>query len=217
MITVHLRGLLIALLLLLLFTFPAHCQPMVTPPPSTILPSGSVTFFWGGLATAGYWLEVGTTAGDKDIFDQKAVVTGLKSQLVTGIPTTGQPIFVQLWTLTAGKWTHVDYSYTAAGGSGPFTRLVWYYMNETLDATNAREWWLYIDVGTPIQLTGVTCALQVDGIPECKVPVPALTPGSHVLTLSAKFQGVESARSDVLTLGVVVTSPSNLKLGRQNE
>jgi hypothetical protein len=86
---------------------------MSTPAPGSTLSGSSVTFTWtAGSGASAYWLDVGTVVGQGNIF---AGNLGLvNSELVSGIPTSGIPIYVRLWTLLSGAWQVNDYSYTAA-------------------------------------------------------------------------------------------------------
>jgi hypothetical protein len=82
-----------------------------SPAPGSTL-SGTATFSWtAAVGATSYQLWVGTTSGAHDL----AVVptTGL-SATVGHLPVNGIPLFVRLWTLTAGVWYFNDYTYTAA-------------------------------------------------------------------------------------------------------
>jgi chitobiase/beta-hexosaminidase-like protein len=82
------------------------------PPPDSMLTSSTVTFGWTpGTATA-YWLLVGTSRGNQDIFSSGQVAT--QSITVRNIPTDGRPIFVILLSLAQGRWFTQEYQYTAA-------------------------------------------------------------------------------------------------------
>ena len=83
---------------------------MSSPTPGSTLTGSSATFTWttGSLVTE-YDLHVGTTgAGSSNIFG--GTVTG-QTKTVTGIPTTGGTLNVRLYSLIAGAWQYVDYTY----------------------------------------------------------------------------------------------------------
>ncbi|MFC1977410.1 hypothetical protein ACFLWS_03995 [Chloroflexota bacterium] len=86
---------------------------LIEPNPDTILPSSSATFKWSsGQNVLQYFLYVGTSAGESDIYAQSA---GLSlSALVCGIPTDGSNIYVGLWSKFSDGWKTEQYVYKAA-------------------------------------------------------------------------------------------------------
>jgi hypothetical protein len=94
------------------FTAWGACGGVTHPVPSTTLTGSNVTFNWTpGTGVTAFWLDVGTVVGQGNIFGAN-VGTSL-SQAVTGIPTNGSPIFVQLWSQIGGVWRLNRYTYTA--------------------------------------------------------------------------------------------------------
>ena len=86
---------------------------LTTPVPGSTLPGASVTFGWSsGSGVTQYSLYVGTTAGGNDLYDQSQG-TNL-SATVTNLPTTGQRIYVTLWSNIAGSWQTNNYTYVAS-------------------------------------------------------------------------------------------------------
>jgi hypothetical protein len=85
---------------------------MTTPAPGSVLNGASATFNWStGTGAAQYWLEVGTSAGQGNLFEQSVGLA--TSQTVNALPPLGT-VFVRLWTqLANGSWHFKDYSYTA--------------------------------------------------------------------------------------------------------
>jgi uncharacterized repeat protein (TIGR03803 family) len=87
---------------------------MSTPTPGSPLTGDPVEFAWlAGTESAEYWLEVGTTPGGGQIYSM-----GLGTNLtatVTGLPSTGGPVHVRLWSRLPAPagWVHNDYVYTA--------------------------------------------------------------------------------------------------------
>jgi hypothetical protein len=98
---------------------------------------------------------------------------------VNGIPGTGQPIYVQLWTLINGTWTVQRYTYTASASPcpalittpSPFTTLTGSSVTLTWGACSiAQAYWL--DVGTVLgqgnifgQNVGLATSQTVNNIP----------------------------------------------------
>ena len=92
-------------------TTPARAQ-MVAPAPSSTLTSSTVTFQWtGGTGVSQYFLEVGSTEGLHEYFNQG--LTSL-SATVSGLPTNGSRVWVRLWSMINGAWQWNDYTYTAS-------------------------------------------------------------------------------------------------------
>lgn len=88
------------------------CGALTTPAPWSTLAGTTVTFGWtAGTGVTAYWLDVGTSVGQGNIFGGN-VGTGL-SKTVSGIPANGAPIYVQLWSLIGGNWYLNRYTYTA--------------------------------------------------------------------------------------------------------
>jgi Peptidase family M23 len=86
---------------------------MTVPVPGSTLSGASVTFDWNsGSGVSQYFLYVGTTAGNSDVYGQSQG-TNL-STTVNGLPTNGRTLYVRLWSLIASAWQFNDYIYTAA-------------------------------------------------------------------------------------------------------
>ena len=86
---------------------------ITSPVNKSALTGPTATFSWTtGLSVTQYSLHVGTMgAGSTDVFG--GTVAG-QSQTVTGIPTTGATLYVQLGSLISGTWEYVEYTYTEA-------------------------------------------------------------------------------------------------------
>jgi probable HAF family extracellular repeat protein len=85
------------------YTAPSGCAALLSPSGSVLI-GPNVTFSWAAVIGADrYWLVVGTTLGVGDIF---AGVTSGTSLNVSGLPCTGGPVAVELWTHTGGAWAN---------------------------------------------------------------------------------------------------------------
>jgi hypothetical protein len=85
---------------------------MSTPTPGATLAGSSQTFTWtAGNGVSEYWLDVGATAGGKNLFGQS--LGSSLTATVTGLPTDGRTIYVRLWS-KLGSWEYKDYTYIAA-------------------------------------------------------------------------------------------------------
>jgi hypothetical protein len=90
---------------------------MTTPAPSTTLAASSVTFNWNaGCGVTEYYLYVGSAQGSNNLYGQDQGTR--MSALVTNLPTNGSTLYVRLWSLIAGVWNFIDYTYTASGANG---------------------------------------------------------------------------------------------------
>jgi len=86
-----------------------HAQ-ITQPISGSTITSSSVTFQWTpGRYLAGTALYVGTTPGGADIYDSQNYAA--TEQVISGIPLTGDPIYVRLWSWTDSQSHYVDYVY----------------------------------------------------------------------------------------------------------
>jgi hypothetical protein len=91
----------------------ATLATLTSPTPGTTLSGSMVTFKWApGIGADNYWLDVGTSVGQGNICAGSTTVT---QSTCGNIPTTGIPIYVQLYTHANGAWqAPYRYTYTAA-------------------------------------------------------------------------------------------------------
>lgn len=89
-----------------------------SPAPNSTLPGAQATFTWNAAPGASYyWLQVGTNSGGSNVFGSSVVGT---SATINNLPTSGQRVYVALWTLVGNSWTGpTSVQYTAANtGTG---------------------------------------------------------------------------------------------------
>jgi hypothetical protein len=95
-------------------TAPAAAKAeMTSPAAGSTLGGTSVTFQWTkGSAAQRYWLMVGTSVGNNDIYggDQN-----LNQSVLVTVPANGKPLYVRLWSYINSAWQYNDYTYRAAG------------------------------------------------------------------------------------------------------
>src|ERR1039457_3174053 len=79
---------------------------------TSLLTATTVTFVWSAASGADqYWLDVGNSVGVGDIWGGALTAT---SQVVSGLPSDGRTIYVQLYTHRSGAWLSPQrYTYTA--------------------------------------------------------------------------------------------------------
>jgi hypothetical protein len=101
------------------YTYKAGPQAvMAAPAPQSILPNSTTTFTWNaGVGVNQYWLQVGTTAGASDLYNQ-STGTALAAA-VAALPTDGRTVYVRLWSLVGNSWLFTDYTYMATGAQRP--------------------------------------------------------------------------------------------------
>jgi hypothetical protein len=93
---------------------------LTTPPPASPLTTSSVTFDWTpGVGWGDFELGVGTSPASVANWpwgDIAFHATGANtSQVVSGVPLTGNPVYVRLWYKKEdGSWHYTDATYTAA-------------------------------------------------------------------------------------------------------
>lgn len=93
------------------------------------------------------------------------------------------------------------------------SKLQWEQEATDLTTANAASYTVYADGATNgTELSGVVCT----GLTSpylCLVAFPAFTPGTHQLTLTVKYLGVETAKSDPLVFTFVVLGvPAHLQV-----
>jgi len=108
---------------------PSDCnvgQPagIYSPVNNTPLTGTSVTFLWGGNGSSNYWLDIGSSLGAHDIYSSGSLPSTTLSLAVSGLPSTGAPVYVRWYYMTAGNWVSTDYQYTALGGPGSLGTLL---------------------------------------------------------------------------------------------
>jgi serine protease len=125
---------------------------MTSPANGSTLPGSSATFSWStGTNVSAYWLYVGTSAGAFNLHDSGQLTT--TSRTVSGLPTNGSTVHVQLWSKVAGSWEVNNYSYTANAGGGAKAVMTSPANGSTLSGssatfswttgTNVSAYWLY--------------------------------------------------------------------------
>lgn len=91
---------------------------ITTPVPGSTLSGTSAAFNWSaGVAVTRYWLFAGLWAGGNTLYsaDQGSNL----SATVTGLPGSGQAVYIRLWSYIDGTWQSSDATYNASGSSGP--------------------------------------------------------------------------------------------------
>lgn len=86
---------------------------ITSPTPGTELvgPDHTFSWDWPGNPQANWWLQVSSTQGGWDLFDQSMGTA--TSVNVTGLPETGQMVWVYLWHFD-GSWQFEEFTYTVA-------------------------------------------------------------------------------------------------------
>ncbi len=88
-------------------------QPEVTSPaPGSTLPGSTVAFSWtaNGNPVTQFWIYLGTTPTARDLYNSGSL--GLATtKTVSGIPTNGAKVYLQLWYLIGSTWSYSTYEY----------------------------------------------------------------------------------------------------------
>ena len=86
---------------------------MISPVNASTLAGASQTFTWTNAGANMYQVWVGSTVGTANLgFSPQTTAT---TATITGLPLTGNVIYVRLWSLFGTTWTFNDYTYTAFG------------------------------------------------------------------------------------------------------
>jgi hypothetical protein len=185
----------------------------ITSPAPGQLGGSSTTFNWtAGNGATGYWLDVGTTPGQGNIFGQNVGLA--TSRAVSNIPLTGGTIYVRLFTQLGGVWQWNDYTYSAPAKATlvtPITGSTLCNGTQTFSwnpGAGALEYWL--DVGTVSgqgnifgQNVALTTSRAVTGIP---------TTGTQFVKLWTRFSsgwvGIDYSFAAASCTKAVMASPA---------
>jgi hypothetical protein len=199
---------------------------MVSPAPGSTLSGSTVTFTWtAGTGNTKYDLWVGNAFKTGDLYDRTDGPG--TSQLVTGLPTDGRILHVQLVSSdgTEANTFYQNYTYTASGGtkvaaaitspaggttlSGSSVTFAWsagsggggvssYYL-EVGDSTNSGRWYGG-SAGTSLSQTVTT--LPTDGASVLVTVYTYYSDGSYLAT------GKTYAAATVSRVAAAITSPA---------
>ena len=150
------------------FTYGAAARAQLTTPLSgSTLTGSTVIFQWtSGFGVTDYRLSVGATVGGADLFNRDEGTS--LSAFATGLPTTGSPVYVRLWSEIAGVWLFNDYGYIESSphvhsiapgdfqGDGKTDLTVfrpstgtWYIWDPSTGTTTGFQWGNGLDVPVP--------------------------------------------------------------------
>ncbi|MCP4088184.1 MAG: rhodanese-like domain-containing protein [Gammaproteobacteria bacterium] len=86
-----------------------------SPGSGSVLGSTTVTFSWNNTGASGYWLWIGTSQGDYDVYSSGDLGTST-STVASGLPDSGETLYARLWSKMGGTWIYnTDFTYTATG------------------------------------------------------------------------------------------------------
>jgi hypothetical protein len=89
---------------------------LLTPTPSSTLTTSSVTFTWSmGGGVTGYTLAVGDLYKGSSNLYASGLLHTTTTPTVTGLPVSGETIYVRLCSLISGLWQCSDSTYTMSG------------------------------------------------------------------------------------------------------
>ena len=196
----------------------APADPSISSPSNGATLSGATqTFSWSGNGTSvtDYWVYAGSSSGGSEYFNSGALGAATSVE-VTGLPTDGSTVHVELWWKSGGVWDSVKYSYTAAtvasdpSISSPSNGATLSGATQTFswsgNGTSVADYWVYagsssggseyFDSGA----LGAATSVEVTGLP---------TDGSTVhVTLWWKSGGVWDSVKYSYTAATVASDPS---------
>ncbi len=83
-----------------------------SPTPGSVLTSETQTFTWNNSGASDYWLWIGTSQGEYDVYSGNQGAS--TSAVISDLPGNGQTIYVRLWSRVNGSLQYnTDYTYTA--------------------------------------------------------------------------------------------------------
>ncbi|MCP4105940.1 MAG: hypothetical protein GY749_10450 [Desulfobacteraceae bacterium] len=146
-----------------------------TPSSGSTLDSTTETFTWNDSGADGYWLWIGTTQGDHDVYSGNVGTD--TSVVISDLPANGTTLYARLWTNVDGDWIYnSDLTYAACNmtaeiqSPAPGSALGATSETFTWNDTDASEYWLWVgtsegdhDVYSANQGTGTS--VLVSGLP----------------------------------------------------
>jgi subtilisin-like proprotein convertase family protein len=137
------------------YTSVEHRSTLVLPAVGGTLPGSTATFRWtAGSGVTQRWLQIGTSPGGTNIYnvDQETLL----ERTISGLPTTGAPLYARLWSFINGGWSYLDYAIragdaTLASLSSPANGSIFGGSTATLDWTvPAGVTQVWLAVGTAV-------------------------------------------------------------------
>jgi hypothetical protein len=125
-------------------------------------------------------------------------------------PARSLAVFITAIALASGVGCGGDDN-DGGGGSGPTSvpngsRLGWNQAASSLQQLQSLTYRIYVD-GAQMTLSDTTCSNQASsGRYNCSGLLPTLSPGRRVLELTSVLNGLESARSEPLTITILATA-----------
>lgn len=137
------------------YTFQAHTGAnaidLLSPGPGTTLTDTQQTFMWRGDGIDEWWMYIGSSAGDNDIYNS-GILGSATSATLSALPHDGRTVYVRLFYRQSGaSWRHREFTLTAHTGNNaisllsplpgstitsPPQTIVW-------QGAGIDEWWLY--------------------------------------------------------------------------
>jgi hypothetical protein len=174
------------------YTAVDHRSRLILPAAGGTLPGPTALFRWTtGSGVTDRWLYIGTSPGATNIYNaQQGSGT---ERLISGLPTTGVPLYARLWSLIGGSWTFLDYSFRAADLTlarltSPANGSMFGGSSATLNWTipgGVTQVWLY--VGTSVGATNIVNANKGTATSHSFGGLP--TNGSNVYARLWSLQG----------------------------
>jgi hypothetical protein len=100
-------------------TSPPAAAAISDPPDGALLDSSTAALSWTeGVGVEEYALQVGTAAGGKNVYNRS--LGRSRSATLSGLPTSGNALYVRLWSRSGSTWYYNDTRYTTPNlATGP--------------------------------------------------------------------------------------------------
>ena len=171
----------------------ATTAAFISPAPGSTLPGSSVTFSWTPVAGAtAYELWLGPSGpGSSSLYNSGNITTN--SVTVTGLPTSGTPIYASLYSDVNGAWTAIDATYTEAG-SGAISAFSC--SSAIMHVVGTYACWITLTTAAPSGGTKVTLTSSSAAI---TIPAAATIPANAIITV-AMADVISVATTQTVTL-----------------
>ncbi len=90
---------------------PVKLAVLTAPTPGSALTSAGVTFAWQSNGITTFQLSIGTAVGSNNLYDSGP--TASTAEYVTGLPLTGQTVYVRLFSKVGSGYQSLDYTFTS--------------------------------------------------------------------------------------------------------
>ena len=184
------------------YTYNAHNDSaaqgvMTTPTPGTTLTGSTVTFIWtAGSGATAYWVDIGSSSGGNQYY-QSGNLGNVLTTTVSGLPTNGSTIYVNLYSMIGGTWTTNAYIYQAFNATAGLAAMISPTPGTTIGGNSAMFTWssdplataYWIDIGSAAGASDIYSSGNLGNVQSAKVYSLPASGNAIYATLYSLVQG----------------------------